>query len=109
MAWRCGGLRSAGRGSWERGHVSEAGLSVRDVYLVGTAQDAVTMNGELHLGPMGADVVHRAIADARIDPARVGSLHVGNMMSGTLSNQQQLGSLIADYAGLAGMEASCSE
>lgn len=79
------------------------------VYLVGTAEDPVTMSGVFHPGQMGAEVVRRAIADARIDPAQVGSLHVGNMMSGTLSNQQQLGSLIADYAGLAGVEASCSE
>ncbi|MFT3907346.1 MAG: hypothetical protein QM718_13685 [Steroidobacteraceae bacterium] len=82
---------------------------MKDVYLVGTAQSPVTMHGEPHLSQMGADVVLRAIADARIDPARVGSLHIGNMMAGTLSNQQQLGSLIADYCGLAGMEASCSE
>lgn len=67
------------------------------------------MNGEPHLGPLGAEVVSRAIADAGPDPARVQSLHVGNMMSGSLSNQQQLGSLIADYAGLAGVEAGCSE
>ncbi len=40
-----------------------------------------------------------------IEPERVGALYVGNMMSGLLANQQQLGGLIADYAGLPGIEA----
>jgi len=52
-----------------------------------------------------AAAVKAALADAGVEPERVGALYVGNMMSGLLANQQQLGGLIADYAGLLGIEA----
>ena len=45
---------------------------------------------------------------ASIDPADIGMLVVGNMMSGILAQQQQLGALFADVAGLRGIEAACS-
>jgi len=45
------------------------------------------------------------VADAGIAAADVNALYVGNMASGLLSSQLQLGSLLADYSGLAGIEA----
>jgi acetyl-CoA C-acetyltransferase len=54
---------------------------------------------------MGAEVVRRALADASLDGGEVDALYLGNMMSGLLSHQHQLGALIAEHAGLAGCEA----
>jgi acetyl-CoA C-acetyltransferase len=46
-----------------------------------------------------------ALADAGVAPERIEALYVGNMLSGLLAQQQQLGALLADYSGLAGIEA----
>jgi acetyl-CoA C-acetyltransferase len=54
---------------------------------------------------LGTAAVKAALDDAGADPSRVDALYVGNMLAGLLANQQQLGALIADYAGLAGTEA----
>jgi len=82
-----------------------AGVDVRDVYIVGAGQTPVSReNGGLDRY-RGTAAVTAALADAGIEAERVGALYVGNMMSGMLANQQQLGGLIADYAGLRGIEA----
>jgi len=44
-----------------------------------------------------------ALADAGVE--RPDAIWVGNMMSGQLSNQENLGALVADHAGLRGVEA----
>jgi acetyl-CoA C-acetyltransferase len=78
---------------------------VRDVYIVGVGQTPVSKETD-GLGSIRDTVaVRAALVDARVDPERVGALYVGNMMSGLLANQQQLGGLVADYAGLRGIEA----
>jgi acetyl-CoA C-acetyltransferase len=52
---------------------------------------------------MGAQVVQRAMADAGVD--RVDALMCGNMLSDELQGQKHLAALIADEAGLRGIEA----
>jgi acetyl-CoA C-acetyltransferase len=44
--------------------------------------------------------------DSGIDPGIVDALYVGNMLSGLLTGQEHLGSLIADFVGLRGIEAA---
>jgi acetyl-CoA C-acetyltransferase len=78
---------------------------VRDVYIVGVGQTPVSKETDGLGSIRGTAAVHAALADAEVDPGRVGALYVGNMMSGLLANQQQLGGLVADYAGLHGIEA----
>jgi acetyl-CoA C-acetyltransferase len=78
---------------------------MKDVYAIGVGQVPVNNAREVRLAQMGSDAVRLAIADAGIDSDRVEALFVANMLSGILSQQQQLGSLIADYSGLAGIEA----
>lgn len=56
---------------------------------------------------MSADAVRAALDDAG-RPAVTG-LFVGNMLSGMLSHQQHLGALVADAAGLEGIEAVTAE
>lgn len=78
---------------------------MKDVYVIGTGQVPVNNDREVRLTQMGSEAVRLAIQDAGIEADQVDALFVGNMLSGILSQQQQLGSLIADYAGLAGIEA----
>jgi acetyl-CoA C-acetyltransferase len=52
---------------------------------------------------MGAEVVRLALADAEVD--RVDALFNGNMLSDELQGQKHVASLIADEAGLPGIEA----
>jgi acetyl-CoA C-acetyltransferase len=82
-----------------------AGAVVRDVLIAGVGQTPVTKDNSDRGRYLGTAAVKEAIADAGLDPKRIGALYVGNMLSGILANQQQLGGLIADYAGLAGLEA----
>jgi len=76
---------------------------VRDVSIVGIGQIAVGEHWERSLRDMGAQAVLLALQDARLE--RPEALYVGNMLSGQLSRQENLGALIADYAGLRGIEA----
>ena len=77
-----------------------------DVYVLGCGQVPVSKSPRLgrHLA---ADAVAAAIADAGCEAPT--ALYVGNMMSGILSDQQQLGALVADAAGLRGIEAMTAE
>lgn len=86
---------------------------MKDVYIVGVSQAPITREAGGRGRYLAAKVLGEALADAGIDKERVDALYVGNMTSGLLSGQQQLGGLIADYAGLAGvdavtMEAACA-
>ncbi|HZF28425.1 MAG TPA: thiolase domain-containing protein [Gammaproteobacteria bacterium] len=78
---------------------------MRDVFIVGVSQTPVNKDAEVRDRYVGAAALKAALDDAGVAPARVGALYAGNMMSGTLARQQQLGALLADYAGLAGVEA----
>jgi acetyl-CoA C-acetyltransferase len=63
---------------------------LRDVYVVGVGQ---------------VPAVRAALADGTFAAEQVDALYVGNMTSGILSQQQQLGTLVAEYSGLGGTEA----
>lgn len=82
---------------------------MRDVYLIGCGQTAVTSRQGFIGRQLAAQAIKQAIECAQIDPAEVGMLVMGNMMSGILSDQQQLGALCADEAGLRGVEAATVE
>src|SRR4029450_13528502 len=84
---------------------------MRAVYLIGIGQTAVSKNGGVRGRYLVADAIEQAIHHAGVDPADIGMLVVGNMMSGILA-QEQLGALCADVAGLRGraaapVEAAC--
>ncbi len=78
---------------------------MRDVYIVGVGQTPVTKGTNVRGRYLGAGAIRTALADAGLEGPRVDALYVGNMMSGILGHQQQLGGLLADYAGLDGTEA----
>jgi acetyl-CoA C-acetyltransferase len=78
---------------------------LRDVFIAGVGQTPITKDAQSRGRYLGAAAVKAALADAGIALQRIGALYVGNMLSGILAQQQQLGGLIADYTGLAGIEA----
>jgi len=69
----------------------------------------ITRNKGATLKEMGAAAITAAMADAGVDPKRVGAVYVGNMMSGMLSDQQHMGPYLATAAGLVGVEATTIE
>lgn len=78
---------------------------MKDVYIVGVGQTPVTKETSVRGRYLGANAIRTALADAGLERSHVAALYVGNMMSGILAHQQQLGGLLADYAELDGIEA----
>jgi acetyl-CoA C-acetyltransferase len=76
---------------------------MRDVAIIGIGQTRVGEHWNTGLRHLALEAIQAAIADAGITQAD--ALYVGNMLSGQLSGQEHLGALIADFAGLAGIEA----
>ena len=76
---------------------------MRDVAIIGIGQTSVDEHREKSLRDLATDAILNALADARRE--KVDGIFVGNMMSGILSRQENLGTLIADWAGLRGVEA----
>ena len=82
---------------------------MRDVYIAGIGQTAATKGGEQRGRYLARAAIEAALRDAGSDPAGVGALYIGNMMSGILGRQQLLGPLVADLAGMRGVEAMTAE
>ncbi len=82
---------------------------MRDVYLIGIGQTKITKNAGVRGRYLAKDAIDQALEHAGIDRKQVGMLVTGNMMAGMLTQQQQLGALIADAAGLRGVEAATAE
>ncbi|MBC7236258.1 MAG: thiolase domain-containing protein [Chloroflexi bacterium] len=76
---------------------------MRDVSIVGIGQTPVGEHWEKPLRILGMEAVRAALSDAGIE--RPEALYVGNMLSGQLSRQENVGALLADHAGLRGVEA----
>ncbi len=76
---------------------------MREVAIIGIGQTPVAEHWEKSLRELASDAVVNALSDARRDT--VDGIFVGNMMSGMISRQENLGTLIADWAGLRGAEA----
>lgn len=71
--------------------------------IVGIGQTPVGEHWTRSLGELAAEAARAALADA--GRGQVDALFVGNMASGELSAQQNLGAMVADYCGLVGVEA----
>ena len=80
---------------------------MRDVSIVGIGQTEVGEHWGRSLRDIAVDAILAALKDAALE--RADALYVGNMLAGALSSQQHLGALIADYAGLRGIEATTVE
>ncbi len=78
-----------------------------EVFAVGIGQTEVGEHWDRSLRQLGAAAARAALKDAATD--RVDALFVGNMLAGDLSGQHHLGPLIAEHAGLSGVEAIAVE
>jgi len=76
---------------------------MRPVSIVGMGQVPVQKQYAQSLRWLGATAVRQAMAQAGVD--QVDALFAGNMLSDELQNQKHLAALIADEAGLVGIEA----
>ncbi|MCP4539407.1 MAG: thiolase domain-containing protein [Chloroflexi bacterium] len=76
---------------------------MRDVAIVGVGQSKVGEHWDVSLRHLALEPLQAAMTDAGL--ARADALYVGNMLSGELTGQEHLGALVADFAGLRGIEA----
>ncbi len=76
---------------------------MHEVAIVGIGQTPVGEHWSSSLRMLAADAIKAALDDADLE--QVNALYVGNAYGATYSSQTQLGSLIADFAGLNNIEA----
>jgi len=76
---------------------------MRNVSIIGIGQTPVGEHWDKSLRHLAYEALRAAMRDASIE--RVDALYVGNMLSGEISGQAHLGPLVADFAGLRGVEA----
>jgi len=74
-----------------------------NVSIIGIGQTPVGEHWDTSLRELAFQAMHTALTDAGI--STVDAIVVGNPLAGSLSGQRQLGALIADFAGLRGVEA----
>ncbi len=84
---------------------------MRSVAIIGIGQTAIDEAWERSIRQIAAEAVRAAIRDAGRE--HVDGLFVGNMMSGVVNNQNNLGALVADWSGLKStgavkVEAACA-
>jgi acetyl-CoA C-acetyltransferase len=84
---------------------------MRQVGIIGIGQTKVSEHWDLSLKDLAGQAVLAALLDAGRE--RADGLFVGNMLSGMLSKQENLGALVADWLGVLGIEtikveAACS-
>jgi acetyl-CoA C-acetyltransferase len=83
-------------------------MSTRNnIIIAGIGQIPVGEHWESSLRSLAVKAMRAATADSGSLKPQV--LYVGNMLAGTLSRQTHLGALLADYAGLTGIEAGTIE
>jgi acetyl-CoA C-acetyltransferase len=76
---------------------------MRDVSIIGIGQVKVGEHWDVSLRHLALEALLAALKDAGVD--QVNMLLVGNMLSGALNSQEHVGALVADFAGLRGIEA----
>lgn len=76
---------------------------MRPVSIIGIGQTPVGEHWDRSLRDLGVAAVRAALAEAGVD--RVDALFAGSMLSGPLCQQENLATLIADFAGFPGIEA----
>lgn len=80
---------------------------MRKVAIIGIGQTPVGEHWDASIRMLAADAAQAALDDAGVKS--VDALYVGNAYGASFSSQSQLGALIADYAGLRGIETFSAE
>jgi acetyl-CoA C-acetyltransferase len=76
---------------------------MREVAIIGTGQTTVAEHWDKSLKELAGEAIFAALNDAQCDSAE--TIFIGNMMSGLLSKQENIGGLISDWVGMPGVEA----
>jgi acetyl-CoA C-acetyltransferase len=76
---------------------------LRDVSIIGIGQTKVGEHWDKSLRQLAMEAILATLNDAGLE--RADALYVGNMLSGEVSGQEHIAALIADFAGLRGIEA----
>lgn len=76
---------------------------MREVAIIGIGQTTIDEHWDKSLRVLAGDAALAALSDARRE--RIDGLFIGNMLSGPLNRQENLGAMIADWVGLRGAEA----
>jgi acetyl-CoA C-acetyltransferase len=76
---------------------------MREVAIIGIGQTPVGEHWEKSLREIGGEALLAALVDA--NRQSVEGIFVGNMLSGIVNRQENLGALIADWVGMRGVEA----
>lgn len=77
---------------------------MRSVSIIGIGQTPVGELWDRSARQLAYHAISSALADANVE--RADALFVGNMLSGSLLDQEHLGTLVADFCGLHGIEAA---
>ena len=77
---------------------------MRSVSIIGIGQTPVGELWDCSARQLAYQAISGALADAQVE--QVDALFVGNMLSGSLLDQEHLGTLVADFCGLHGIEAA---
>lgn len=78
---------------------------LREVAVVGIGQLPVRKQHSADLRDLAAEAIGLALADAQALPVQVQALYASAMLADELQNQKHIAALIADTAGMAGVEA----
>jgi len=78
-----------------------------NVSIIGVGQTDVREHWETSIRHLAWYAIEAALDDAHVND--IDAIYVGNMLAGQLSNQNHLGALVADFAGLRGAEAMTVE
>src|SRR5688500_12420470 len=79
--------------------------TMQDVSIIGVGSTPVAEHWELSLRQLGQQAIAAALQDAGLRLEDVDALVVGNALGEALNRQAHVATLIADYAGLNGVEA----
>ncbi|PJF44667.1 MAG: acetyl-CoA acetyltransferase [Phototrophicales bacterium] len=77
-----------------------------DAFITGIGKTAVGEHWERPLRDIALEAIQNAMQDAEVGPDDVEAVVIGNAFGATISGQINLASLIVDYAGLRGVEAT---
>jgi acetyl-CoA C-acetyltransferase len=79
---------------------------MREVAILGLGQTPIAEHWDKSIRHLAGEAVIAALADAQVDAADLDALFVGNMLSGPLNGQENMGVLVADWIGARGIEAA---
>ncbi len=73
---------------------------MRAVSILGVGSTRFGRHDAVAIDDLAAEAARAALSDARIEPARIGALYLGNFVAGMLTGQEVLAGLVGDALGL---------